>query len=98
MVLETNCKSVALRANSNDLEYYWWILLDPFGNNIELKHTLVYPGLEDLVDTDYEPCALICTVCSDSPNDRNGLWPVNLEDDINLYLPADQLDSIPWPN
>jgi len=88
-ILQTGCKAVALRADSHDHEYLWWVLLEPLKNGIRIEHTLVYPGLEPLLAEDFEPCAMICTVCSDSPNERNGLWPVDLSTDIKLYLPQE---------
>lgn len=91
-ILATGCQQVALRTDSHDREYYWWILLDPLENDIEIEHTLVYPGLENLIDEGFQACAMICTVCSDSPKERDGLWPVNLEDEIKLYLPEEHLD------
>ncbi|MBN1264032.1 MAG: hypothetical protein JXA25_00970 [Anaerolineales bacterium] len=91
-ILQTGCQQVAMRTDSHDHEYYWWILLDPLENDIRIEHTLVFPGLEDLVKDDFQACALICTVCSDSPKERDGLRPVNLEDDIKLYLPEAYLE------
>lgn len=94
-ILQTGCDRVQMRTDSHDLEYLWWIELDPLGNDITIEHNLIFPGLEDLKDDDFQACALICTVCSDSPKERNGLWPVNLEDDIKLYLPEEYLEEQP---
>ncbi len=59
----SECKEIGLQIDSHEPEYpYWWLLSAPqSGYRLET----IYPvaGLEKLIDQDFKPCAVICTVC-----------------------------------
>jgi 4-amino-4-deoxy-L-arabinose transferase-like glycosyltransferase len=59
------CQSVGLRIDSGHLEYlFWWLFGAPeSGTRIETIYTL--PRLEPLLNKDFHPCAVICTICGD---------------------------------
>jgi 4-amino-4-deoxy-L-arabinose transferase-like glycosyltransferase len=59
------CQSVGLRIDSGHLEYlFWWLFAAPeSGTRIETIYTL--PRLEPLLNRDFRPCAVICTICGD---------------------------------
>jgi hypothetical protein len=59
------CQSVGLRIDSGHLEYlFWWLFGAPeSGTRIETIYTL--PRLEPLLNADFRPCAVICTICGD---------------------------------
>ena len=62
----SSCRQVGLRLDSGDPEYEFWWLLDAPQSDIRLETVYTYPTLEHLLDTTYQPCAVICTICSDS--------------------------------
>ena len=60
-----SCREVGLRIDSGHLEYlFWWLFGAPEdGTRIETIHT--FPSLEPLLDRDFHPCAILCTICQD---------------------------------
>ena len=54
---------MGLQIRSGDLEYVFWWLLDAPESNVELEVLSPFPGLEKLVDQDFQPCSIICTSC-----------------------------------
>ena len=65
-VLGSGCDQVGLRLDSGDLEYQIWWLLDAPQSGVRLESVYTYPSLEHLLDSTFQPCAVICTICSDS--------------------------------
>lgn len=64
-VQDSSCREVGLRIDSGHLEYlFWWLFGAPEdGTRIETIHT--FPGLEPLLDREFHPCAILCTICAD---------------------------------
>jgi len=60
---ETSCTSVGLRIDSSDPEYLIWWLLDAPQSGYHLETIYTSPDLEPLIYRDFEPCAILCTVC-----------------------------------
>lgn len=60
-----SCRQVGLRIDSGHLEYlFWWLFGAPEdGTRIETIHT--FPNLEPLLDRDFHPCAILCTICQE---------------------------------
>lgn len=86
-VLATGCKNVGLRIDSSDLEYPWWVLLDPVENGIRVEHVFAFPALERFSDPDFAPCAIICTICGEGWQPPVGLSGQDMGSGIRLYLP-----------
>jgi 4-amino-4-deoxy-L-arabinose transferase-like glycosyltransferase len=72
-VTQLHCDQVGLRIDSGDLEYaFWWLLDAPqSGTHIETLYPL--DSLEGLVNRDFVPCAIICSVCGETRDTLNGL-------------------------
>jgi len=64
-IIGSGCNQVGLRLDSGDLEYQIWWLLDAPQSGVRLESVYTYPSLEHLLDSTYQPCAVICTICSD---------------------------------
>ena len=64
-VENSGCQEIGMRLDSSDLEYqFWWLLNAPqSGHRLETIYT--YPNLEPLLDRNFEPCAVICTICGE---------------------------------
>ena len=61
----SSCRQVGLRLDSGDPEYEFWWLLEAPQSGIRLETVYTYPTLEHLLNTAFQPCAVICTICSD---------------------------------
>ncbi len=61
----SGCTDVGLRIDSHDLEYLFWWILDAPQSGIRVESVYPLPELEHLVDPEYRPCAVICTICGD---------------------------------
>ena len=71
LVLASGCRSVGLRIDSHDLEYSFWWLLNAPQSGIRIESLDTYPRLQRYVDSNFKPCAIICTICSDKPSLHN---------------------------
>ena len=82
---EQGCRQVGLRIDSIDMEYpFWWLLGAPnSGVRIETLHT--FPRLESLKDPEFEPCAIICTICKDQKQ-IHGMTRTLQEGGWSLYI------------
>jgi hypothetical protein len=63
-VRDSGCREVGLRLDSGDLEYQLWWLLDAPQSGVRLETVYTYPSLEHLLDREFRPCMVICTICS----------------------------------
>ena len=87
-VIRSGCREIGLRIDSSDLEYQFWWLLDAPQSGYRLETIYTYQILEDLLDRDFVPCAVICTICGGRV-ELNGL---NLYSDfsgLGLFLRED---------
>ncbi len=64
-IQQSQCNKVGLKLDSHDFEYQLWWLLDAPQSGIRLKSVVTYDILERYLDSSYEPCAVICTLCDD---------------------------------
>ena len=62
-VIRSGCREIGLRIDSSDLEYQFWWMLDAPQSGYRLETVYTYPILEYLLDSDFVPCAVICTIC-----------------------------------
>ncbi|NIM94102.1 MAG: hypothetical protein GTO18_10380 [Anaerolineales bacterium] len=61
----SGCQKVGLRLASYNKEYlYWWTLGAP-SETIRIESIFAYPELEQYSDSEFRPCAVICTTCGD---------------------------------
>jgi hypothetical protein len=60
---ESSCRDIGLRIDSSDPEYALWFLLDAPQSGFHLETIYPSPELEPLLDREFHPCAIICTVC-----------------------------------
>lgn len=65
VIQDSNCTRVGLRIDSDDLEYLFWWLLDAPQSGIQIESIFTYSHLEPLIDWDFKPCAILCTICGD---------------------------------
>ena len=61
----TSCRAVGLRIDSSDPEYLIWYLLRAPQSGIRIETVYTSPDLEHLLDRDFVPCAVLCTLCGD---------------------------------
>lgn len=80
---DLGCKEIGLRIDSHDPEYLLWKVLKP---TPEWRIESVYPleSLKHLVDPNFRPCAIICTIC-DGRTQLHGLPLVEEVDAVRLY-------------
>lgn len=64
-LVRSGCREVGLRIDSSHLEYQFWWMLDAPQSGYRLETVYTYPVLENLLDRDFVPCAVICTICGD---------------------------------
>jgi hypothetical protein len=58
-----DCGEVGLWLHHEDLEYtFWWLLQAP-QSGIQLRFVKAPSELERYLDQDFQPCAIICTLC-----------------------------------
>jgi hypothetical protein len=79
------CQSVGLRIDSGHLEYlFWWLFGAPeSGTRIETIYTV--PRLEPLLDRDFRPCAVICTICGDRTRLHGLLLVAGLNEGVSVF-------------
>ena len=81
----TGCENIGLRIDSHDHEYLcWWVLGAP-QSGIRIETVYPHPEVENLFDSEYRPCAVICTICGD----RTELHGLPLKADygeVKLYV------------
>jgi hypothetical protein len=80
-----SCRDVGLRIESYDPEYAWWYLLDAPQSGFHLETIYTTPDLEPLLDRDFRPCAIICTICGGRMR-LHGLDLYSGWGDVRLYL------------
>jgi hypothetical protein len=62
---ETGCRRVGLRIDSSDPEYPLWFLAEAPQSGFRFETIFTTESLEGLIDRDFAPCAVICTICGD---------------------------------
>jgi len=60
---DSSCRDIGLRIDSSDPEYPFWFLLGAPQSGYRLETIYTFPDLEALLDRDFAPCAIICTIC-----------------------------------
>jgi len=84
-IAASSCKDVGLRIDSHDLEYVFWWLLEAPQNRIHIETIYPLPELQRYKDPEFEPCAAICTICTDEAS----IYDLPLYHDygsVKLYL------------
>ena len=93
VVRNSGCRAIGLRLDSSDLEYQFWWILDAPQSGYRLETIYTYPILEDLLDREFTPCAVICTICGE----RIQLGDLIMKSDFagaRLFIsPAEEADS-----
>jgi hypothetical protein len=65
LVSQSGCNRVGLRIDSHDLEYaFWWLLRAP-QSGIRIESVYVTQRSKPLMDPEFRPCAILCTICAD---------------------------------
>ena len=59
------CRQVGLRIDSHDPEYVFWHLLDAPQSGFRIDTVYAGARLASLIDPDFRPCAIVCTICGD---------------------------------
>jgi hypothetical protein len=88
---ESSCTSIGLRLDSHDPEYLAWWLLEAPESGYRLETIYTSPDLEWLIDRDFDPCAIVCTICGDRTR-LHGLPLSGRWDDVSLF----QGDGFTW--
>jgi 4-amino-4-deoxy-L-arabinose transferase-like glycosyltransferase len=82
------CKEVGLSFYRNNLEYQLWYLLDAPQSGIVIQHLVSLPGFDRYIDSDFEPCAVVCTVCDSLPDEYK--LPISYDyGHVRLFLVGD---------
>ena len=92
VIVNSGCREIGLRLDSNDLEHQFWWLLDAPQSGFRLETVYTLPILEDLLDRDFSPCAVICTICGE----RMQLNDLTMKSDFGgarLFLSREQADD-----
>lgn len=82
-VKSIGCKEVGLQLDSHDWEYSFWWLLNAPQSGIRIEVLNMSPALEQYRDPEFQPCAIICTICS-NPN-LYGLELLAFYSDVRVY-------------
>ena len=62
-IARSGCRAVGLRVDSSDPSYlFWWVLGAP-ESGVHLETIYTYDSLERYLDSSFEPCAVVCTIC-----------------------------------
>ena len=80
-----SCREVGLRLESYAPEYALWYLLDAPQSGFRLETIYTAPNLTPLIDRDFHPCAVICTICGGRTR-LHGLELYSGWGDVRLYL------------
>jgi len=88
MIKAGECKEVGLSFYRNNLEYQLWYLLDAPQSGIVIQHLVSLPGFDRYIDSDFEPCAVVCTVCDSLPDEYK--LPISYDyGHVRLFLVGD---------
>jgi hypothetical protein len=82
---ETGCTSVGLRIDSSDPEYLIWWLLDAPQSGYRLETIYTTSELEYLLDREFKPCAVVCTICGERTR-LHGLDLAFQEGEVSLFV------------
>lgn len=84
---ESGCTQIGMRLDSSDPEYFFWWLLDRQGGDYRLETVYTFEPLERYRDPEFEPCAIVCTICGQRESLDNLEIAESLRG-VNLYLDA----------
>ena len=79
------CTEVGLRIDSSDPGYLFWWLLSAPESGLRIESISTYYELEKYLDVNFEPCAVICTTCSEESR-FPGLVQQISSDHVRLYV------------
>jgi hypothetical protein len=79
------CTEVGLRIDSSDPGYLFWWLLSAPESGLRIESISTYYELEKYLDVNFEPCAVICTTCSEESR-LPGLVQQISSDHVRLYV------------
>lgn len=82
---ESKCSRVGLRIDSSDFEYPLWYLAGAPQSGVRFETVYPTEGLQGLLDRDFAPCAIICTICGDRTR-LNGLDLYSRASGISIYV------------
>jgi hypothetical protein len=84
-IAASSCTRVGLRINSHDLEgQFWWLLRAP-QSGIEIQTIYPLDSLRSLVDPQFRPCAILCTICGDRTR-LHGLPLISQSKYLSLFM------------
>jgi hypothetical protein len=85
------CRSVGLRLDSSDPEYPLWYLLQAPQSGFRLETIYTSSDLAPLLDREFRPCAIVCTICGDRTR-LHGLDLILRQGAVTLF----QGDGFTW--
>jgi hypothetical protein len=91
-IQETGCSQVGIKIRSSDAEYPLWFLLISKGLNPRIEHLDAPLPSGQYNAGDFQPCAIVCTYCSDDNLYRLPLATV-YQGTFFLYLSSGQGES-----
>jgi hypothetical protein len=84
-ITAVHCDKVGLSYSRNNLEYQLWYLLGAPESGIEIQHLTSLPEFSEYLKPDYQPCAVVCTLCDALPEQYR--LPQSYDfGDVRLYL------------
>jgi hypothetical protein len=81
----SGCRSVGLRIDSHDPEYFIWWLLEAPQSGIRIQTIYTFPRLERYIDPSFRPCAIVCTICTGQTR-LHGLDRLLSIDGVDLFV------------
>lgn len=84
-IRQSRCNKIGLKLDSHDFEYQLWWLLDAPQSGVRMKSVVTYDILERYLDSSFEPCAVICTLC-DGWTQFGGMPLVRRYGSLSLYI------------
>jgi general stress protein CsbA len=84
-ILDAECNEVAIVISGAGAEYPYWLLLGAPRDDLRIEWIVAGTPSARYSDPNFEPCAVICDTCADTPSYR-GLPLVDERGKIRLYL------------
>ncbi|OGO26527.1 MAG: hypothetical protein A2136_10630 [Chloroflexi bacterium RBG_16_54_11] len=76
-----------MKIDSSHPEYPFWALLSPDGRQVRIENIAPSPTLSPYTRDDFQPCAIICTICTETSIQNLSLASTHYGG-YSLYLPA----------
>lgn len=86
-IQSSNCSQIGLMLGGDDPEYLWWVLLGaPWKQSMRLEWMVSGTPTDRFEDSNFKPCAVICTSCPEEWNKAFGI-PLKLDTgNVRLFI------------